>query len=101
MIDPMAEATTAPTAESRTNLHKHPAFESTILADARNLVVYVPPGYEQDTARRYPVLYLHDGQNLFEGATRSPSPRDGDRPALASHPPEGRMAFVPGQDWKM
>ena len=77
MIDPIAEATAAPTAEIRTNLRKHPAFESTVLADARNLVVYVPPGYEQDTARRYPVLYLHDGQNLFEGAT----------------------AFVPGQDW--
>jgi predicted alpha/beta superfamily hydrolase len=99
MVDPISEAPAAPTAEIRTDLRKHPAFESVFLADARDLVVYVPPGYEQDAMRRYPVLYLHDGQNLFEGATRSPSLRDGDRPTLASGPPDGRTAFVPGQDW--
>jgi predicted alpha/beta superfamily hydrolase len=31
--------------------------------------VYLPPGYDDQPARRYPVLYLHDGQNLFDGAT--------------------------------
>jgi predicted alpha/beta superfamily hydrolase len=30
--------------------------------------IYLPPGYEQGT-RRYPVLYMHDGQNLFDDAT--------------------------------
>jgi predicted alpha/beta superfamily hydrolase len=33
------------------------------------VLVYLPPGYETEKKRRYPVLYLHDGQNLFDGAT--------------------------------
>lgn len=33
------------------------------------MVVYTPPGYEDDRDRAYPVLYLHDGQNLFDGQT--------------------------------
>ncbi len=32
----------------------------------RPVWVWLPPGYERDTARRYPVLYLHDGQNVFD-----------------------------------
>jgi enterochelin esterase-like enzyme len=43
----------------------------------RRLIVYVPPGYEKDTERRYPVLYLQDGQNVFDGET----------------------AYVHGQEW--
>lgn len=35
---------------------------------ARGIQVWLPPGYERDTQRRYPVLYLHDGQNLFDSA---------------------------------
>ena len=30
--------------------------------------IYLPPGYEKNE-RRYPVLYMHDGQNLFDNAT--------------------------------
>jgi predicted alpha/beta superfamily hydrolase len=36
---------------------------------ARNVDVWLPPGYGEDPARRYPVLYMHDGQNLFDPAT--------------------------------
>ncbi|MET0406338.1 MAG: alpha/beta hydrolase-fold protein, partial [Cystobacter sp.] len=36
---------------------------------ARDVVVWLPPGYEQDTSRRYPVLYMHDGQNLMDATT--------------------------------
>ena len=32
------------------------------------MIVYLPPGYETGD-ERYPVLYLQDGQNLFDGAT--------------------------------
>jgi len=32
----------------------------------RAVQVWLPPGYARDTARRYPVLYLHDGQNVFD-----------------------------------
>jgi len=27
--------------------------------------VYEPPGYRENTLKRYPVLYMHDGKNLF------------------------------------
>lgn len=33
---------------------------------ARGLQVWLPPGYEKEPQRRYPVLYLHDGQNVFD-----------------------------------
>ncbi|MEM1118610.1 MAG: alpha/beta hydrolase-fold protein [Bacteroidota bacterium] len=31
----------------------------------RDVYVWLPPGYDDDPARRYPVLYLHDGQAMF------------------------------------
>ncbi len=34
----------------------------------RQIRVYVPPGYAT-SGKRYPVLYMHDGQNLFDDAT--------------------------------
>jgi predicted alpha/beta superfamily hydrolase len=58
-------------------LRKHERFRSRFLRNQRDLLVYTPPGYAEQTARRFPVLYLQDGQNLFDGAT----------------------SFVPGQDW--
>ncbi len=33
--------------------------------DFRNVDVWFPPGYEQGD-ERYPVLYMHDGQNIFD-----------------------------------
>ena len=35
----------------------------------RNVDVWLPPSYGKDPGRRYPVLYMHDGQNLFDPAT--------------------------------
>ena len=35
----------------------------------RDIVVWLPPSYGKDPARRYPVLYMHDGQNVFNPAT--------------------------------
>ena len=32
----------------------------------RNVDVWLPPGYGPDGAARCPVLYMHDGQNLFD-----------------------------------
>jgi predicted alpha/beta superfamily hydrolase len=55
------------------------SFHSRILNNDRDLVVYLPPGYESTKRKRYPVLYLHDGQNLFDGAT----------------------SFIPGQEWRV
>jgi predicted alpha/beta superfamily hydrolase len=59
------------------NLRKHEGFRSRFLRNQRDLIVYLPPGYDAQAGRRFPVLYLHDGQNLFDGAT----------------------SFIPGMDW--
>ena len=37
-------------------------------ADPRRVVVWLPPGYS-DNGPKYAVLYMHDGQNLFDKAT--------------------------------
>ncbi|MGV6800899.1 MAG: alpha/beta hydrolase [bacterium] len=37
----------------------------------RQISVWLPPGYKAQPARRYPVLYMHDGQNLFDPAYSS------------------------------
>jgi enterochelin esterase-like enzyme len=60
-------------------LRLHKAFKSRYLPDNRDVVVYVPPGYDEESERTYPVLYLHDGQNLFDG----------------------RTSFVPGRTWQV
>jgi enterochelin esterase-like enzyme len=57
----------------------HAGFSSEYLPDQRNLIVYLPPGYEEEPERSFPVLYLHDGQNLFDG----------------------RTSFVQGRTWQM
>lgn len=49
-------------------LHLHRKFASKFLSTPRDLIVYVPPGYSHGR-ERYPVLYLQDGQNIFDPAT--------------------------------
>jgi predicted alpha/beta superfamily hydrolase len=44
-------------------------FHSEILPDDRAVSVYLPVQYMEEKERRFPVLYLHDGQNLFDGRT--------------------------------
>lgn len=43
-----------------------PSMFSTNLSESRPYRVYLPRGYAEHTTRRYPVLYMHDGQNIFE-----------------------------------
>jgi predicted alpha/beta superfamily hydrolase len=43
----------------------HKAFHSKFLAKDRDVIVWLPPGYQKDTTKRYPVLYMHDGINVF------------------------------------
>lgn len=47
----------------------HHGIRSQALGNQRNVRVYLPPGYEQNPDQRYPVLYVHDGQNVFDSAT--------------------------------
>ena len=58
----------APSVVGDLRLHR---FTSRIFANARIVRVLLPPGYDHpaNADRRYPVLYLNDGQNLFDRAT--------------------------------
>jgi len=66
-----------PTLHPRIRLHRD--FPSHYLPDKRDLIVYVPPGYDQQSKNSYPVLYLQDGQNLFDPHT----------------------SFIPGRTWQV
>jgi predicted alpha/beta superfamily hydrolase len=44
------------------------AFAIPQLGRARRVWIYLPPGYTT-SGRRYPVIYMHDGQNVFDAAT--------------------------------
>jgi predicted alpha/beta superfamily hydrolase len=52
-------------------------FQSAYLPDPRDIAIWLPPTYGTDPSRRFPVLYLHDGQNLFDP----------------------RTSYVPGRTW--
>lgn len=62
-----------------THLDKHESLVSRFLPGERTVIVYLPPGYHENSKHRYPVLYLQDGQNLFDPAT----------------------AYVAGMDWRV
>jgi predicted alpha/beta superfamily hydrolase len=51
------------------NIKLHRGFPSRVLGNRRDVLVYLPPGYSRFSRTRYPVLYLHDGQNVFDAAT--------------------------------
>lgn len=53
-------------------------FHSNVLNNERDLIVYLPPDYRSNINRRYPVLYLNDGQNVFDGMT----------------------SFIPNKEWR-
>ena len=61
---------TAPTVSEKVTIPSgelvlHNEFRSGHLPGERKVLVYVPPEYLAQPLRRFPVLYLHDGQNLF------------------------------------
>ncbi|MCU1231375.1 MAG: putative alpha-dextrin endo,6-alpha-glucosidase, partial [Acidobacteria bacterium] len=60
-------------------LEKIHQFESKILGNTREITIYLPPSYNDRPEARYPVLYMQDGQNLFE--------------------PE--RSFIPGRHWRL
>jgi predicted alpha/beta superfamily hydrolase len=44
-------------------------FFSPQLGNSRTLILYLPPSYNENPLKRYPVIYMHDGQNLFQAST--------------------------------
>jgi len=51
------------------DIRTHENFHSRYLENDRTVLVYLPPDYDSATVDRYPVLYMHDGQNVFDQAT--------------------------------
>lgn len=47
----------------------HQEFKSKFLTHPRSIIVYKPPGYNSNDDQRYPVLYMNDGQNIFDSET--------------------------------
>ncbi|MGA3053108.1 MAG: alpha/beta hydrolase-fold protein [Candidatus Korobacteraceae bacterium] len=62
---------------SRLQLHQQ--FPSKLMEEKRDLIIYLPPLYDAEPGRRYPTLYLQDGQNLFDPDT----------------------SFIPGKYWRV
>ena len=54
-------------------------IESRILGNSRAVRIWFPPTFDAKDARSYPVLVMHDGQNLFDGAT----------------------SYIPGGEWRV
>ncbi len=50
-----------------------PDVPSAELGNRRDLTVWLPPAYSR-AERRYPVIYMHDGQNLFDPRTSYAEP---------------------------
>jgi predicted alpha/beta superfamily hydrolase len=67
LIEPLIEPPIEHTLTGDVRLHE--GFHSRYLEHDRTIIVYLPPGYDPEMADRYPVLYLHDGQNVFDRAT--------------------------------
>ena len=44
-------------------------FEVPQLNTTRRIWIYLPKSYAKSKSKYYPVLYMHDGQNLFDAAT--------------------------------
>ena len=63
------------------DIRLHPDFPTKFLKSPRPVAVYLPPGYDmpENARRRYPTMYLQDGQNLFDSGT----------------------AFIPGKEWRV
>jgi predicted alpha/beta superfamily hydrolase len=62
---PTVAVTCQPTVSGELRLH---ALKSTIFGNERTVRVLLPPGYDEaaNRDRRYPVLYMLDGQNVFD-----------------------------------
>src|SRR5215469_17815284 len=51
------------------SIRRHRGFLSRILGNRRDVLVWLPRGYSRFSRKRHPVLYLQDGQNVFDAAT--------------------------------
>lgn len=47
----------------------HKNFYSKFLDNDRDIIVWLPPSYNKMNEKRFPVLYMHDGQNIMDPET--------------------------------
>lgn len=47
----------------------HDSIQSKYLHHDRKVIVWLPPSYAKEPERRFPVLYMHDGQQVFDPQT--------------------------------
>lgn len=47
----------------------HRGLKGAGLNYTRDVAVWLPPSYEKENSMRYPVLYMHDGQNIIDPST--------------------------------
>ncbi|MBV8114447.1 MAG: alpha/beta hydrolase [Silvibacterium sp.] len=78
-VDPTLIEIPSPETPPHPRVHLHRQFHSRFLPADRDVSVYLPPSYEEHAERHYPVLYLQDGQNLFDP----------------------RTSFIPGRTWQV
>jgi predicted alpha/beta superfamily hydrolase len=71
-----------------------PEVECPELGNRRDVLVYLPTSYDKSD-KPYPVIYMHDGQNLFDPTT-SFAGEWGVDTALSKAPRKGRRAIVVG-----
>src|SRR5437588_11159804 len=50
-------------------IRRHRGFPSKMLGNRRDVLVWLPRGYSRFSGKRQRVLYLQDGQNVFDAAT--------------------------------
>ncbi|MEM1009688.1 MAG: alpha/beta hydrolase-fold protein, partial [Myxococcota bacterium] len=55
-----------PTMLGTLDIHRQLTYDG---IQPRDVLVWLPPNYQAQTQQRYPVLYMHDGQNLFDPTT--------------------------------
>lgn len=75
-------ALSAPVQDRKTSLtgefKRHDAFVSKFVPAKHDVLIYLPPNYGK-SQDRYPVLYMGDGQNVFDGMT----------------------SYIPNKEWRM
>jgi predicted alpha/beta superfamily hydrolase len=68
--------------------------ESEFLRPTRHVEVWLPPAYDEDPEARFPVLYMSDGQNLFDPRIANTGVDWGVDEAITRLSEEGRMPPV-------
>ncbi len=61
-----------PTPVAVGGLIHYPDVASRYVPHAHDVVICLPPGYDREPHRHYPVVYLHDGQNVFDEYPMAP-----------------------------